>query len=213
MVPDCLVYVDYLSHQVYGESGPPAFVETRQSSVKWTDWVGAKARFVPSLTRPQHENGDYERTREHFRKLGIEATGYVLWPTASASAAKSRLSIGLAAAAAGASSSSGTGECCYSDQGTAAESCYGNHPLSCPAEGWCAESQSNCEECGGRFCPKTPTPTLERKERFTCRVEAKHKLREATCAVPRLQQRAPKMNTTRAPKGGGLEGPLKSLGS
>ena len=88
MVPDCLVYVDYLSHQVYGESGPPAFVETRQSSVKWTDWVGAKARFVPSLTRPQHENGDYERTREHFRKLGIEATGYVLWPTASASAAR-----------------------------------------------------------------------------------------------------------------------------
>jgi hypothetical protein len=73
--------IDYLSPQTYGESGPPTFVETDASDIKWTDWVGAKARFVPSLTKPQIENGDYQRTKDYFGNLGIEATGYVLWPT------------------------------------------------------------------------------------------------------------------------------------
>lgn len=77
--------IDYLSPQTYGESGPPKFVETYNSKIKWTDWVGAKARFVPSLTKPQIANGDYELTKTYFKKLGIEATGYVMWPTAAAS--------------------------------------------------------------------------------------------------------------------------------
>jgi len=76
--------IDILSPQIYGVSGPPSFVETYNSDIKWMDWVGAKPRFVPSLTKPQIANGDYERTVAHFRNLSIETSGYIQWPTAAA---------------------------------------------------------------------------------------------------------------------------------
>jgi len=80
--------VDILSPQCYDESGPPTFTETDNSKIKWTDWVGSHGRFVPSLTKPQIENGDYEKTVAHFQTLGIETSGYILWPTAASKAAR-----------------------------------------------------------------------------------------------------------------------------
>ena len=74
--------VDYLSPQLYtsGLEAEPNF--DAGNGVKWLDWVGAKGRFVPSLSYNSLKNGGYKKTQEHFVALGITASGYIMWPSA-----------------------------------------------------------------------------------------------------------------------------------
>lgn len=77
--------VDYLSPQLYAEGGDktlPSFVVTSGAGVEWSDWVGSKPRFVPSLTKPCLDAGCYEKVKEYYAKMNIEVLGYVEWPTA-----------------------------------------------------------------------------------------------------------------------------------
>jgi hypothetical protein len=75
--------VDYLSPQLYSGGGEakPSFEVTSGANVAWEDWVGAKARFVPSLTSACLANHGYADTQQYFDKLGITCEGYVVWPS------------------------------------------------------------------------------------------------------------------------------------
>jgi hypothetical protein len=73
--------VDILSPQLYtsGNEPDPSFDAGNQ--VKWSDWVGAKGRFVPSLGCLAVKNGGYEKTKAYFAKLNITTSGYIVWPS------------------------------------------------------------------------------------------------------------------------------------
>jgi len=73
--------IDILSPQLYtnGNEAEPSFVAGNQ--VKWTDWVGAKGRFVPSLGCNCVKSGGYEKTQSYFAKLNITTSGYIVWPS------------------------------------------------------------------------------------------------------------------------------------
>jgi len=73
--------IDILSPQLYtnGNEAEPSFVAGNQ--VKWTDWVGAKGRFVPSLGCNCVKSGGYEKTQAYFAKLNITTSGYIVWPS------------------------------------------------------------------------------------------------------------------------------------
>lgn len=73
--------IDILSPQLYTSGGESAPDFDAGNGVKWADWVGAKARFVPSLTCASLKNGGYEKAQEYFAKLHIDSSGYVMWPT------------------------------------------------------------------------------------------------------------------------------------
>lgn len=74
-------HCDYLSPQLYagGTEKKPSFVPTGGAGVAWSDWVGAKPLFVPSLTQNALADGGYEATKQYFAPLGINCTGYVMW--------------------------------------------------------------------------------------------------------------------------------------
>jgi len=72
--------LDYLSPQLY----PPLFVLTYGVDLEWADWVGARPKFVPSLTQTSLADGAYAATKEYFQPLGIVPAGYIMWPDAPA---------------------------------------------------------------------------------------------------------------------------------
>merc|ERR1712216_176669 len=73
--------IDYLSPQLYtsGNEAIPDF--DAGNGVKWTDWTGSKARFVPSLACNSVKSGGYPHTKDFFAKYNITATGYIVWPS------------------------------------------------------------------------------------------------------------------------------------
>jgi len=73
--------VDYLSPQLYtsGTESVPDF--TPNHAVNWTDWAGAKGRFVPSLPCKALKNAGYANATQYFAKLNITTSGYIMWPT------------------------------------------------------------------------------------------------------------------------------------
>jgi len=72
---------DYISPQLYasGNEKKVSFEPTSGAGVAWTDWVGAKPLFVPSLTLNALNNSGYEVTQQYFAPLGINCTGYIMW--------------------------------------------------------------------------------------------------------------------------------------
>jgi len=73
--------VDYISPQLYTSGGESAPDFDAGNGVKWSDWVGAKARFVPSLTCSTLKNGGYEKVQAYFSNINITSSGYIMWPS------------------------------------------------------------------------------------------------------------------------------------
>jgi len=73
--------VDYLSPQLYTSGGEAEPSFDAGNGVKWLDWVGAKGRFVPSLSCDSLKNGGYKKTQAYFAALDITASGYIMWPS------------------------------------------------------------------------------------------------------------------------------------
>merc|ERR1711920_78678 len=73
--------IDYLSPQLYtnGNEPSPSFVAGNQ--VKWSDWTGSKARFVPSIGCLAVKNGGYQKVQDYFKQYDLVATGYIVWPS------------------------------------------------------------------------------------------------------------------------------------
>jgi hypothetical protein len=73
--------VDYLSPQLYTSGNEPNPSFDAGNQVKWSDWTGSKARFVPSLGCLAVKNGGYKQTQDYFTKYNLTATGYIVWPS------------------------------------------------------------------------------------------------------------------------------------
>lgn len=73
--------IDYLSPQLYSSGGEAAPDFDDGNGVKWTQWVGLKARFVPSLTCSSLKSGGYAKTKQYFAQMNITASGYIMWPS------------------------------------------------------------------------------------------------------------------------------------
>lgn len=73
--------VDILSPQLYTSGGEATPDFDAGNGVKWSDWVGIKARFVPSLPCAALKNGGYDKTKEYFAALNIKSSGYIMWPS------------------------------------------------------------------------------------------------------------------------------------
>merc|ERR1712232_361710 len=73
--------VDYLSPQLYTNGNEPSPSFDAGNQVKWSDWTGAKGRFVPSIGCLAVKNGGYKKVQDFFSTYNITASGYVVWPT------------------------------------------------------------------------------------------------------------------------------------
>jgi len=86
--------IDYLSPQLYtnGNEPSPSFVAGNQ--IKWSDWTGAKARFVPSIGCLAVKNGGYKATQDFFQTYSLTPSGYIVWPSQGCSLAVQQQSSG-----------------------------------------------------------------------------------------------------------------------
>jgi len=73
--------IDYLSPQLYTNGNEPSPMFDAGNQVKWEDWTGSKARFVPSLGCLAVKNGGYDKTKEFFATYSLTPTGYLVWPS------------------------------------------------------------------------------------------------------------------------------------
>lgn len=73
--------LDYLSPQLYTSGGESAPDFDAGNGVKWSDWVGANAKFVPSLTCGTIKAGGYDKTKQFFANINITTAGYIMWPS------------------------------------------------------------------------------------------------------------------------------------
>jgi len=70
---------DYVSPQLYssGAESSPDFAETTDAGVPWSQYVGMRAKLIPSVVDGTH----YSATRDFFAALGVPVAGYVQWKT------------------------------------------------------------------------------------------------------------------------------------
>jgi len=61
--------------------------------VKWSDWTGAKGRFVPSIGCNAVKSGGYKKVQDYFTQYDITATGYIVWPSDGCAVAESEVTI------------------------------------------------------------------------------------------------------------------------